>query len=325
MRLFSTLYLLLLCYVIAALVFWGLSLQKQSGTIFHQERLLLQSVVDSASQPLWYMERLHELEDKKDRRTSQYIGEGSTFLLIIFIGAAVVYSSLRRSIRLSRQQNNFMLAVTHELKSPIAAMKLNLQTLERHQNLDEQKKEMLITRCIKESDRLNDLCNNMLLASQIEGKQYVPATEKIDFAELANDSLKDYMVRYPGRFEEGVFADTAMLTGDRLLLHMAVNNLLENAVKYTPADKKVIVSLTNEHNTAVFSVKDNGPGVPENEKRKIFKKFYRLGNEETRKSKGTGLGLYLTDKIVRQHKGRIAIKDNTPSGAVFEITLPLLG
>lgn len=321
MRLFTSVYILLLAYIIAALVFWGLSLNKQSGKIFEQERLLLAAKLDSVAQPLEYQSHLHELEDKKRRRKSQYIGEGSTFLLIILIGASVVYSSFRRSIRLSKQQNNFMLAVTHELKSPIAGIKLNLQTLERHQ-LDEDKKDMLVKRCISESNRLNDLCNNMLIASQMEGRQYVALKEKTDFTALVESSLNDYMTRYPGRMEEAEMNQSTLL-GDKLLLQMAVNNILENAIKYTPADKAIVVSLTTKENMAVLRVADNGPGIPDNEKKKIFNKFYRIGSEATRKSKGTGLGLYLTSKIVKQHKGKIIVKDNRPSGAIFEITLPL--
>jgi signal transduction histidine kinase len=321
MRFFTTVHLLLLAYVIAALVFWGMSLQKQSIFIFEQQRLTLDARVDSSSNPLLYASSLHELEKKRDTRTKQYIGEGSTFLLVILIGAAVVYSSFRRSIRLSRQQNNFMLSVTHELKSPIAAMKLNLQTLERHQ-LDESKRLQLLDRCINESNRLNDLCNNMLIASQMEGRQYVAAKEHIDFTALVEASLKEYTARYGSRFQQGDFEDTS-LTGDKLLLHMAVNNLLENAAKYTPADKPVTVQLVQKNKMALLQVTDEGPGIPDKEKRKIFNKFYRVGNEETRKTKGTGLGLYLTLRIVKQHKGKIVVKDNVPNGAIFEIYLPL--
>lgn len=104
---------------------------------------------------------------------------------------------------------------------------------------------------------------------------------------------------------------------------MAVNNLLENAVKYTPADKPVTVTLSTIQNNAVLRVADEGAGITDTEKKKVFNKFYRIGNEESRKAKGTGLGLYLTNKIVLQHKGRITIKDNTPSGSVFEIILPV--
>jgi signal transduction histidine kinase len=321
MRYFTTLYLLLLGYIIAALVFWGTSLSRQSDEIYHQELLILNSSVDSTYNREFYKNRLEEITDKRERRSKQYFGEGTTFLLVILIGAAVVFTSFQRSIRLSRQQNNFMLSVTHELKSPIAAMKLNLQTLEKYQ-LDEDKKQQLMDRCIKEANRLNDLCNNMLLASQMEGRQYVPAKEQLSFTDIVDDSVRDYASRYPERLEEEILQN-CNLNGDKLLLQMAVNNLLENAIKYTPADKPIIVSLTNKNKTATLQVIDQGPGIPDKEKGKVFNKFYRIGNEDTRKSKGTGLGLYLTAKIVQQHRGRILIKDNTPSGAIFEICLPL--
>ncbi len=321
MRFSTTIQILLLAYIVAAYVFWGFSLQKQSVQISEQELITLHSQVDSNAQPLMFASRLHEIEDKKNRRTKQYIGEGSTFLIVIFIGAAVVYSSFRRSIRLSRQQNNFMLSVTHELKSPIAAMKLNLQTLERHQ-LDLDKRNMLIERCVKEANRLNDLCNNMLLASQIEGKQYVPAKEALNLAEIVEESIHEYEGRYPNRFEIEEMVDTEIV-GDKLLLQMALSNLVENALKYTPAAKPVRISVKKKNNCAILQVADEGEGIPDGEKNKIFNKFYRIGNEETRKTKGTGLGLYLTSKIARQHKGKITVKDNDPVGSLFEITIPL--
>lgn len=320
MRFFTTVHLLLLAYIIAALVFWGFSLHKKSVDIYQQGVAILKTEVDSTLYPEMYNSRIQQLNTKLDTDKKQYLGEGSTFMLVILIGAAVVYSSFRRSIRLSRQQNNFMLSVTHELKSPIAAMKLNLQTLERHK-LDEEKKNLLIDRCVKEANRLNDLCNNMLIASQMEGRQYVPARELLQLDELVQSSAKDYAARYPGRFIENTI-QSCELNGDKLLLQMALNNLLENAVKYTPADKPVTISMKLKGNNAVIQIADNGPGIPDVEKNKIFNKFYRIGNEETRKSKGTGLGLYLTSKIVKQHNGKISVQDNAPSGSIFEIILP---
>lgn len=321
MRFFTTVHLLLLTYIVAALVFWGFSLNRKSVEIYNQGVAILKTEVDSAQYPEMYNSRIQQLKAKLGTDEKQYLGEGSTFLLVILIGAAVVYSSFRRSIRLSRQQNNFMLSVTHELKSPIAAMKLNLQTMERHK-LDEEKKTLLIDRCVKEANRLNDLCNNMLIASQMEGRQYVPAREVLQLDELVQSSAKDYVARYPGRFIENTI-EPCSLNGDKLLLQMALNNLLENAVKYTPADKPVTISLQLKNNSAVIHIADNGPGIPDAEKGKIFNKFYRIGNEETRKSKGTGLGLYLTSKIIKQHNGKIAVLDNVPSGCIFEIMLPV--
>ncbi|XZF12702.1 sensor histidine kinase [Chitinophagaceae bacterium MMS25-I14] len=321
MRFFTTVHLLLLAYIVSALVFWGFSLERQNLRIYQQERLSLKEHIDSVDSPEAFMAQLAVLNKKKDARTKQYLGEGVTFLFVILIGAAVVYTSFRRSIRLSRQQNNFMLSVTHELKSPIAAMKLNLQTLEKYQ-LDEEKRNKLLERCILESNRLNDLCNNMLIASQMEGHQYVAARENFDFSELAAYAVHDYMGRYPGRFDTKI-DDEHMLTGDRLLLQMAINNLLENAIKYTPADTEIFVSVEKKGGDVCLMVADKGLGIADEEKKKIFNKFYRVGNENTRKTKGTGLGLYLTKKIVKEHNGRIAVKDNVPTGSIFEIVLPL--
>jgi len=322
MRFFNIIYLLLLAYTIAALLFWGFSLNKQSKTIYEPELLHLRSQTDSISQHDDYIAKQEKLEEKRERRKKQYLGEGSTFLLVILIGAAVVYSSFLRSIRLSRQQNNFMLSVTHELKSPIAAIKLNLQTLEKYQ-LDEEKRNVLVDRCIKESNRLNDLCNNMLLASQMEGRQYKSTREKFSFTELVNTAVKEYVQRYPGRFVAEIGTEYNILNGDRLMLQMAVSNLIENALKYTPSDTTIRVLMQEKGKHVCLQVIDEGAGIPDSEKQKIFRKFYRLGDESTRKAKGTGLGLYLTQKIVQQHKGRITVKDNQPTGSVFEMTLPL--
>lgn len=321
MRYFTTVHLLLLAYIISALLFWGISLQKHSQRIYDLETQVLNTELSRSAYPDIYQSRLADIEAKRDSRTKQYWGEGSTFMIIILIGAAVVYSSFRRSVRLSRQQNNFMLSVTHELKSPIAAMKLNLQTLQRHQ-LDEDKKNLLISRCINEANRLNDLSTNMLFASQIEGRQYKSSKEKMSISELLSNCVMDYAARYPDRFEQKRFEDYNVI-GDRILLQMAINNLLENANKYTPDDQPVQINITSNNGQVIIKVIDFGVGIPDSEKSKIFNKFYRVGNEETRKTKGTGLGLYLTKKIIKQHKGKIAVKDNVPHGAIFEITLPI--
>ena len=322
MRYFNTIYLLLLVYTIAALIFWGFSLYKQSERIYHLQVFHLRSGADSVNNPPKFREQMAELEETRMTRRKQYLGEGSTFLLVIFIGAAIVYTSFLRSIRLSKQQTNFMLSVTHELKSPIAAMKLNLQTLEKYK-LDEEKKNLLIDKCIKEANRLNELCNNMLLASQMEGGQYKPMKEKLSFKELIETMVRDYQQRYPERFVADIASEDHTVFADKLMLQMAVSNLIENAIKYSPADKTILLMTRTKGARLTFQVSDQGHGVPDSEKQKIFRKFYRIGNEDTRKTKGTGLGLYLTQRIVREQKGTLTVKDNMPSGAIFELSLRL--
>ena len=320
MRFFTTVYTLLLIYTIAALLFWGFSLQRQSRIIYRVERAALHREIDSVRQPALYRERLGELSDHLASRKKQYLGEGITLMLILLVGAAVVYTSLRRKVRLQRQQNNFMLAVTHELKSPIAGMKLSLQTLQRPQLRDDQRAQLL-NRCIQESDRLADLCNNMLLTSQIEGRQYKAARESIPLSELVERSADIYTARYPGRITTNIQTGCTV-TGDMLLLQMALHNLLENAVKYTPDGTPIEITLERGKRNSVLQIADSGAGIPDSEKKKVFSKFYRIGDEATRRTKGTGLGLYLTSKIVQQHKGRLSIRDNSPHGAIFQISLP---
>lgn len=322
MRVVTSLYLIILAYIIAALIFWEMRLQQQSGRIYAQEVITLRSQLDSLQYPTEYASEMQQLNGKLESRTTQYVAEGATFLVVILIGAAVVYGSFIRRIGLSRQQNNFMLAVTHELKSPLASIKLNLQTLEKHK-LDETKRDILINRCINESNRLNDLCNNMLFTSQIEGGQYKPALEPFSLSVMVEDVISEFAERYQRRFEEDI-DEGLRIVGDKSMLRMAVTNLVENAIKYTPETGLIKLCLETKNQIACLRVIDEGPGIPDAEKKKIFDKFYRVGKEESRKAKGTGLGLYLSSRIVAQHKGKLLIKDNKPQGAIFEMQLPVL-
>lgn len=321
MKYLNTIFVLLLAYIIVALGFWEGSLQKLSGNIYTQELTTLRSQIDSAANPEVFNQELKQIEDRFGRRTKQYIGEGSVFLVVIILGAAIVYTSFRRRMQLTRQQNNFMLSVTHELKSPIAAVKLSLQTMEKHR-LSEEQQNKLIDRCVIEANRLNDLCNNILFASQLEGGTYKSTHEVFDYTQMADDIIHEYEVRYIDRFHVEL-EDGLRVNGDRTMLQMVIANLLENAVKYTPISELISVKVYSVENKIITSVADLGTGIPDVEKKKIFTKFYRVGNEETRKAKGTGLGLYLVNMVVVQHKGSVTVKDNQPTGSIFEVSLPM--
>lgn len=320
MRFINFLYLLLLGYIIAAIVFWGMSLNKQSHIIFRNELNLLQTNIDNLSNPDQYKVAYKYIQEKEDARKRQFMGEGVTFLLVILIGAGVVYSSIRGKHKLSSQQTNFMLSVTHELKSPIAAIKLNLQTMARRK-LPEEMQEQLIERSVREADRLDDLCNNLLLATQMESSHYQPASERVAISEVVADCVQLYEGRskhvLTGSIQPGCYA-----TVDELLWKLAVNNLLENAIKYTPVTASIQVDLYQADEDLVLTVADTGDGISDEEKQKIFKKFYRVGNENSRKTKGTGLGLYLSSKIIQGFNGTLLVRDNEPKGSVFEITIP---
>ncbi len=307
------LYWFLLTYIIAALIWWfiALSNQNQMMTDYKLSELNPSKLNDQ--------KEISKIKDEKRRKTGQFIGEGVTFLLLIVVGAVVVFRAVRRQFKQSQQQQNFIMALTHELKTPIAVAKLNLETLQKHK-LSEEQQQQLISNTLQEAGRLNTLCNNLLLTSKIEAGEYMLTTEKIDLAELVTESVNDFKIRFPKRNIQLSLGNDIYLTGDRLLLQMAINNLLENAIKYSGKEGKIYVDLTG-NNTIILLIKDEGKGIPEDEKDKIFNKFYRIGNLHTKEAKGTGLGLYLTKKIVEQHNGNIIVTDNTPHGSIFEIKL----
>jgi len=133
--------------------------------------------------------------------------------------------------------------------------------------------------------------------------------------------VQDFVIRYPQRSIQTLVKEEIFTDGDQLLLQMATNNLIENAMKYAPKESTITVVLAEENNSITLQVKDEGRGIADEEKKKIFIKFYRIGNAATKGAKGTGLGLYLTKRILHQHNANISVTDNYPTGCIFTITL----
>jgi signal transduction histidine kinase len=318
----SVIYLFVLAYTILALVWWGVLLFMQSEQIsrFEIQNLVLRT--DSVAHPVEYKEELARIQTTEYRRTVMFIGEGIIFLAIILMGGFFVYRSIYKQMKLSQQQQNFMMAVTHELKSPIAAAKLNLETLRKHR-LDEEKRLKLLDNTIRETNRLDQLCNNILLASQMESDRYKLFREDLNFSELLATGVKEIKGRIATHSIQAHILPDVWLNGDKFMLQIALNNLVENAAKYAPRNTVIDVRLEENAGQLRLIVKDEGPGIPVDERERIFLKFYRIGNENTRKAKGSGLGLFLTRRIVQQHGGTIIVKDNVPTGAYFEITWPV--
>ena len=265
-----------------------------------------------------YHSKLREITSSKKRKTIGYIGEGSFSLLFILSGAVFIYRAVRRQFKSGQQQQNFMMAITHELKTPIAITKLNLETLQKRK-LEDSQQQRLIHNTIQEANRLNALCNNMLLASQIEAGAHSIIKEEINLSDLVADCVNDFIMRYLQRDFQQQVEDGIFISGDMLMLQMAVNNLIDNAIKYSPKESVVTIILARQNNKATLLVKDEGKGIDAAEKKKVFEKFYRTGNKATKEAKGTGLGLYLTKKIAGQHQASIFVSDNHPAGSIFAI------
>lgn len=319
MKITKVIYISLLVYIISALLFWGLSLQIQNKKIYEYELLTLQEHKDTFATPELYAKELSNINDSFTTRNTQYLGEGLFFCLVILIAAIVVYKSLQKNLELGSRQNNFMLSITHELKSPIAAVKLNLETI-RRRKLDEETQIMLIDRCLNETNRLNDLCNNLLLASQMESKHFITSFEEINLKPILEDSAK--LFEHRSKHQIHTSLEDAYIHSDPFLIKLIINNLLENAIKYTLPGTNIYLNLKNDEDHVSFSVTDEGGGIPDEEKEKVFEKFYRVGNENARKTKGTGLGLFLISQIVKINKGSISVRDNLPLGTIFEVTFP---
>lgn len=314
LRTIYILYWFLLTYIIAALVWWFIALSQQNEMMTDYKLGEL-----NASHP-GYQTQLDKILDQDRRNTAQYIGEGLTFFLLIIVGAVAVFRAIRRQFKQSQEQQNFMMAITHELKTPIAIAKLNLETLQKHK-LPEEQQQQLISNTLQEAERLNSLCNNLLLASKIESGNYELTEENIDLTGLVTESVNNFKMRFPKREIKMMADNSVLITGDRLLLQMAVNNLIDNAIKYSAKEAPVEVHVEKEKEEITLLFKDEGKGIPDEEKNKVFNKFYRVGNQYTRESKGTGLGLYLTKKIIEQHKGSITVNNADKGGCIFEVKL----
>jgi len=318
----TIIYWLLLSYTLAALIWWFISLEKQNRAMTGFKMNQLKTTVDSIISPARYQADMQKIKNQDKRNTAKYIGEGAIFFLLILLGASFVYRSVRRQFILQQQQQNFMMAVTHELKTPISVAKLNLETLQRYK-LDPEKQKKLIQITLQETSRLNTLTNNILVSSQLEGGGYTFSKEELDLSDLLKACIYDCKDRYPERnFIEQVPPEIEVV-GDPLLLQLMINNLLENAIKYSPKENPVTCRLERKNGKVLLHIVDEGYGIPDDEKKKIFGKFYRIGNESTRKTQGTGLGLYLCRKIADDHNADILVTNNKPAGSNFTVTFHL--
>ena len=306
-------YWFLLIYIIAALVWWFITLEHQNRQM--AEYKLSELKMDDPA----FRSKYELIWLEKNRKTAQYIGEGITFLALTLVAAIFVYRAVRRQFKMQQQQENFMMAITHELKTPIATAKINLETLQKH-HLDDAKRQKLLLNTLQETNRLNTLTNNILVSSQLEGNGHRVSKEELDFSELVKSAVQDFKNRYPERNWETHIEPEVDLSGDALLLQILVNNLVENAIKYSSRESAIQIKLHQKNRVIEFSVMDEGEGISENEKKKVFEKFYRIGNEATRTTKGTGLGLYLCKKIAIDHRAVIRITDNTPTGSIFTVS-----
>ena len=308
-------------YMILAFGWWSYHLWHQNDQLFAAEKELLEARFTRKNQglnltELYQTAEYRKIENKWRSNRRMVVAEGLFFTACLIFGLWVINRSANREVTLARQRRNFLLSITHELKSPIASLRLVLDTVYKR-DLQREQLEKLCKGGLKDAARLQTLVEDMLLAARLEDN-WRPLPEPVDLPAIVRDAVSRLLIRFPQASIHLKFPDNLpFVQADKSGLTAIVQNLLENAVKYSPEGAPVEVSAEKQNGKLQFRVADQGRGIPDHEKQAVFEKFYRLGNEETREATGTGLGLYIVNQVVKAHGGSIRVLDNQPRGTVF--------
>lgn len=310
-------------YILLFSFWWGYLLFEKNETAFNEkvELSAIQFKNVNPGKEFSTTPEYEKLHNKYARQKTMIFAEGLVFFVLLVVGFFQIRKAIMKEMELAEQQRNFLLSITHELKSPISTVKLSLQTMLKR-TLEPDKTEKLLNHSLADVDRLESLVDNILFAAKIERNSHGFSTQEVNLSEILQLICERFMqnkkqIKILPNIAEGVFLNT-----DTMGFSSVAINLLENAVKYSEPGTEVKVELTDDPKSVYFKVADGGIGIPDNEKKKIFEKFYRVGNEDTRKTKGTGLGLYIVRRFIEIYKGTIRIYDNEPQGSVFEIQFP---
>ncbi len=289
----SIIFYFLSAYVLLQFIWWGFHLiQLSQNSVYNNEQV--------------------------NRRILMILGEGTVFITILLIGLYKIRNSIKKELELSGRQTNFLLSITHELKTPIASSKLFLQTLLKR-DLKEEKRNELITKSLGENQRLETLIDNILNASRLENNAIKAIKTDINLLELSQKITN----RSAYKFVKNEITVDSFVNADLFMLETILENLIENAEKYAGENASITIYTQQNKNKIIVGVKDEGVGIPVAERKNIFSKFYRIGNEETRTTKGSGLGLFIVSEFSKLNGGSVSFKENNPKGSIFEVTLPL--
>ncbi len=303
-------------YLLAAYVFFQLSWWVYHLSDLHRQlRDAQMALVDDPATA----EALQRIYSSK---ITMILGEGIVFIVLLLVGIWYIRRNLIRDEKLAQQERNFMLAITHELKSPLASITLMLDTLSKRE-FDRNKQLELLSDARAEAERLDKLVGNVLWSTRLEQnekEQLSPLDLNQITSELVSRINRSNLNHSRVKFQSGELA--ARVMGNDIALDVMISNLLENALKYSPPAQDVLVEVLIHDSTVELSVADNGPGIPDQEKKLIFRKFYRIGNEDTRATQGTGIGLFMVKKIANSHKAIVKVGDRIPTGTKFVVAFP---
>lgn len=310
-------------YIVLALFWWSILLFQKNEALFEANLRILELMEPSGAESLPARMDRDQLIKTYERQRLMVLGESLFILVSVMIGIWLIFRSYLREQQIMKQRRNFLLSITHELKTPLTAMRLAFETMQKR-SLSAEQIARLTTSSIQEADRLTETVNNLLLTARVDRK-YVPRPELRTLGQVRESWQSKCLHHWPNRnirFQFSGSAD-ASIDADWSGLDIIFRNLTENAIKYSPPDKPVNISLAIVRNQIELEVSDLGAGIHSSERNRIFDMFYRIGNEDTRDGQGTGLGLYLVREIVTQNNGKIQLRDNQPTGSRFNIQIPL--
>ena len=279
-------------------------------------------IIYAVAELIWWGYQLVSLQPK---RIGMILSEGSMFVIVFSVGAYYLHSSINKEQKLQEQKKNFLLSVTHELKSPLASIKILLQTIQKR-NLTRDQALDFIDKSLLDIERLDDMVENMLLASKNDNRSYTFPKAQFNLSVLVDSIVNRLQITKCDCNQQIIEAEIEPkieITGDKFALTSVVTNLVENAIKYSSPCEAVAVKLFSKEGKIHLQVADHGIGIADNEKNRIFDRFYRVGSEDTRNTKGTGLGLFIVKQVLDKHEATIRVKDNRPAGSIFEVEFAL--
>tara|TARA_R110002049_G_scaffold2750_4_gene22009 strand:- start:198856 stop:199887 length:1032 start_codon:yes stop_codon:yes gene_type:complete len=242
------------------------------------------------------------------------LATGGVLLSVVLAGVIAYLTLTVKAFRLNQRQSNFIDSVTHELKSPIASLKLYLQTMTQREIGEEQQRDFRRI-MLDDVERLDSLINHLLDAARIDRNAKPADEEKIRLDELLRQCAQSTCLRYKVPPESVHISSPEVTVVSKLVqIEILFRNLIDNAIKYggsPPSVEVVVKTMPNEQVTV--TVADNGPGIPPHQRRKVFGRFVRLGNELERSTPGTGLGLYLVRNVAKSLGGSIRLRDRRES------------